>query len=584
MVAGAVSFAVANVASAVFAWQILARLGGLRRPVDVTLLLLLRLAFIAAVVLVAGVLKGLSPLPLAALSVGLAAPTLYGRSRRETPATPIPSFGWPLLAIASLLILRVVVQAWFLAPYSFDALSYHLPKVGAWIRAEGFTREMGVDSHSYFPAGFELYEAWWVAFFHHDVLIEMAEVEFLALGFSATYVLARKLELGPRASFLAALLYATIPGMLIQITSCLNDLAASALLVSTAAVVVAHGGLPAIALPAALGIAVKPTYAYALPGMLILFILARARPPEPRPTRPVILALLAMCVLIGGFFYVRNALWYGNPIYPVGAHGLFGTDGEKKIQLGPSLGSAVNNFSALAGERVYDRNAFYTLLSWSAGWGPLAFACGPVALILMCRSSALMRHLTSSFGTSLACVLLLVNSDPWCMRFVLFFPVTLCVASAWLLARFRPLLGIAALALAYQFLSTILPGDIPPAAAARMVAMPWRERSHADAFGARHGEASVAYWVWGSPLDRGPAYLLYRPDFSANVVYPRVTTGAELERIVLAERITSLYLYRFRSAAGRPAPLEDFVRRGMVSGVRGNFYTFRRPEDVDRKQ
>src|SRR5207244_3087828 len=126
---------------------------------------------------------------------------------------------------------RLLLQVWFFAPMVGDALTYHLPKVAEWVGSGRMTRELGPDPRAAFPAGFELVEAWCCVFLHHDALIEMAGVEFLALAFAATYALGRRLGLEERPSVLAAFLYALTPGLHFQATGCMNDGPVAALIV-----------------------------------------------------------------------------------------------------------------------------------------------------------------------------------------------------------------------------------------------------------------------------------------------------------------------------------------------------------------
>src|SRR6185436_10571518 len=102
---------------------------------------------------------------------------------------------WPrwVAVVAALLALRLLIQVWFFAPHVGDTISYHLPKVAEWVRAGALVREAGSDPRASFPAGFELIETWWVLFLHHDLLIEMAGLEFLLLGAAGAYAVAREL-------------------------------------------------------------------------------------------------------------------------------------------------------------------------------------------------------------------------------------------------------------------------------------------------------------------------------------------------------------------------------------------------------
>jgi hypothetical protein len=104
-----------------------------------------------------------------------------------------------------------------------------------WIREGRILHAPGTDVRETFPAGFELLEAWWTVFLHHDFLIEMAGVEFLALAFAAVAALGRTLGLAPRAAAAAGLLYLLTPGVHLLAVSCMNDAPVAALFLSSAA-------------------------------------------------------------------------------------------------------------------------------------------------------------------------------------------------------------------------------------------------------------------------------------------------------------------------------------------------------------
>jgi hypothetical protein len=202
LIAGLCFLLISNAASLLAASAVSSRLRTGKLSVDLLLTLVIRLLLISALILVAGVCRCLTSahLGIACLAALLG---LFGMKAHRHLGTlsglSIPRQAWIVLAIGGLVLLRALAQAWFFAPYNFDSLSYHLTKIPEWIRAGGFTREMGPDTHATFPAGFELVETWWVVFLHHDVLIEMAGVEFLILATLAVYVLAEAFGLAPRS-------------------------------------------------------------------------------------------------------------------------------------------------------------------------------------------------------------------------------------------------------------------------------------------------------------------------------------------------------------------------------------------------
>jgi len=520
----------ANMASVLGTHAILRHHAGGRPHLRALQFLLLRLALISGTVLVAGSIRLLSPAVLGGLA-GLV--VLYAWRTDSLPTwsgRPSVRLHPLLLIFAGSVGVRLLVQVWFFAPCEADALSYHLPKVAEWVRAGRFSREMGLDTHATFPAGFELLEVWWVVFLRHDVLIEMAGVEFLILAAAAVYALAMEIGLSTRLSVLAAVMYALVPGVYFQATSCLNDGAAGAVVVASAALLLARAPWPFILLAGGLGLGVKPTVAYAAPGLVLLWWMRRREvPTADRVSRGLSAGLFLLGLSIGGYWYVRNLLWYGNPLHPVGAAGLAGQEGHPLIQFGPNLTSASKTIEALLNHRIYDHERpFGPMLKFITGWGGVCFGFGLIAGIAAAFKNRTFRILAAAFVLGLASVLCLVNYDPWNLRFVLFFPAILAVATAWMIRRIRSLSPILGAALALQFLSTFLPGSLAPEIFKELARMSWRERSISPLLGIRTEEENVGYYHAGPTPCRGPSYLLYRPDFSGRVLYLRSATLKDL--------------------------------------------------------
>ncbi|HVR87359.1 MAG TPA: hypothetical protein VMU54_23745, partial [Planctomycetota bacterium] len=270
MIAGWLGMAAANAAALLGAHELLRKLRTGAPGVDAILFLLLRLTLLTATTLLAlvtglftaGVLGTVGALALAAL--------VAAGAHRRLPRVRLPDMSPVVLGVALLVLGRLLLQVWVFAPVVRDVLSYHLPKVGEWIVHGRMTANVGPDARSNFPAGFELLEAWWCVFLHQDALIEMAGVEFLALAAVAAYSLARWVDLGERSASFAALLTTLTPGLHLQATSCLNDGAAAAMMLSAAALVVHRVPPGLVLLASGLAMGLKPTFAYFAPGLLLL--------------------------------------------------------------------------------------------------------------------------------------------------------------------------------------------------------------------------------------------------------------------------------------------------------------------------
>lgn len=525
-----------NAAILLAAHAVLRRVRTGEASTDTLIYLLLRLALISLAVLAAGATQTLTPTGLGAGSAVVLALLLALGEHRHLPRCRLPDVGRGALLVAGAIVLRSLLQVWFFAPFQRDALTYHLPKIGEWIQHGGFTGEWGLDLRSTFPSGFELIEAWWVVFLRHDVLIEMAGLEFLLLGSAAIVDLARRLGAAPRLAFLGGLLWALTPGICLQATSCLNDGPAAALWTATAALVLRSVPLTLLLLPFGLGIGVKPTYAYALPGLALLWVFtARRREPQT----PWTIGVGAAALITGLSWYIRNAVVYGNPIHPMGPSGIAPHPDYVAQRFGPSATTMVENLVRAADSRIYDNlGPPDPELTFISGWGIAALSVGLVSLFLAVRRDPLMRWVAGGYAVSLLSVFALVVSDPWYMRYVLFFPGLFALAVAKAAETSRAVLLVAWAALGVQFVATMIPGKFPIGALTDLASMSWKERAF---YGRADLEPLEAIGFLERPHDEVKMYVLYRPDFSRRVVNLRPVTADDLLNLLRHENLRYLF-------------------------------------------
>jgi hypothetical protein len=535
--------------------------------VDVVLFLLVRLLLISALVVAAGLTGLLAPLPLGLVCAAALLILLATGQHLHLRRPSRPEIGTATLVLLALLGLRMALQVWFTAPFVGDVHAYHLPKVAEWIRAGGFTREMGLDPCVTFPAGFEIVETWWVVFLRHDVLIEMGGVEFAVLAFAAVVALSRKAGFSPGAAALAGALYLLTPLFNLQAIACLNDAPVAAVVLSIVALTFARVHPAVLFIPLALGAGIKGTAIYALPGVALLAWLQR-REPLLRPSSlrwAVSLAVVAAAV--GGYWYLRNLVWFGNPTHPM-TRGGFDLGGVH-VQAGPHWSSLTRNLHELLGDRIYDRNGSYQADAYrESGWGVLVFSVGILGLILGIREDRSVRVLAAAFGVSLLSVFTLVSTDGWYMRFVLFFPAIVCLGAARLAERSRPIAALVAAVAAIQFVATLIPADTRAPRMAAMAKQPWRERS-------------AAPWIVGDALPpseplalystlRTTVYMFYGPDFSRRIVYLRVRNAAEMREEMVRQGVR--YVYVDLRSHHRKADIDAMVKAGTLRALTANLH------------
>jgi hypothetical protein len=520
VILGLLSMLVANAAVTLAAISLTQRMSSGRRSVDVVVFLLCRYILIASTVLGAGLFHVLNPLALGLL--GALGIVLWALRREYRTFPDLTRLHLGSLSILVLLIaIRALRQVWQQAPYSVDPLSYHLPKVALWIQTGALLPFPGADVRETFPAGFELLEAWWAVFLHHDVLIEMAGVEFLALGAAATAALARYAGIGERASALASILYALTPGIALQATACMNDAAVAAVLLATFALAASNAHPMLVLASVGVGLGIKPTFASAIPAASLLFVLERrTRAGVFGPPRWAFLPAV-LGTTVGAFWYVRNLIQHGNPVFPAGSLDAVSRANPASARVGTLL----YRLNEVAGTAVYDAADHYTVqFIFVAGWGLLSFACGSVALIATIRSSAPLQKLGAAFGLALLVALWIAPSGSFYLRFVLFVPALLAIATAGLWERLPRLAPILAVIGTITYLSAVFPGDLTPGARKTLSNEDWKDRI-SDVRFTRLPKDAVVACLYGTHDDsNGESYLAYGPGFTRTVVY---LTGAE---------------------------------------------------------
>ena len=215
-------------------------------------------------------------------------------------------------------------------PLTFDALTYHLSKVAHWVHSGSLALPVFPIKRVFWPSGMELLNCWWAVFRHDDFLIEMPGLYFHALATLATYAIARNMGIRKRASAYAAIAFSITPVIVGHGSTCLTDLPTAALFYFLLAfwTVPSTGEedarrrwfLSAMALFLAIGI--KPTIAFMMPGLLVAAMpLVRRHDfvalKSVFRASPSLWILVCASLFLGSFWYLRNAIRFGNPLYPV---------------------------------------------------------------------------------------------------------------------------------------------------------------------------------------------------------------------------------------------------------------------------
>ena len=574
MTAGLVWMIVANAAVLLAARVAVRRCGTGRTSTDVLLFLLFRFAFIMALVLATGLAGLLTATGLGLICALLLGALLLAGERLRVPWNLDLSRSVPRLAIVffTLYASRALFQTLTYSPMDGDATSYHLPKIAEWVRTGRLLVDLGSDPRSWFPAGFELVETWWVVFLHHDVLIELAGLEFLSLSAAAIWVLATWIGMGSCGSAVAALAFISVPGLAVQSITELNDGPAAALVLAGAALIVSRVSPALLVFLGGLAAGLKPTTVYALPGLLLLMALVR-KEPRTAARAPSLNRLVAgLGLAIGGFWYARTWILAGHPLYPMGTDHMLTQKGAPLQGIGLSVSGLLQNLTALTDHRLYDvRRPYHGMLEFSAAWGPAIVACGLPALLWASRECPRLRLLGAGFALSLVSVLSLVVHDPFNLRFIFWFTALPALAMGWAVERHRRLAIPAVLTLAFTLLGTTFYSHY----SLGVVAAHFRQDSW------RTGGA------WLTTVDLEPRvatfgtygqrqYLFYGPDYGREVVTVRADSEEALRKELDRHGLRMLFAYSVDPRSPQGRVLAQAVEKKWLLKIAESVYYSRR--------
>ena len=500
-----------------------------------------------------------------------------------------------------LISIRMIAHIWILSPYIWDTLSYHLPKVADWVQQGKLVAFPTPVTRSYWPAGFELFQAWFVVFFHHDFLIEAAGLPYYLLAIGCVYAISRSLNLSRSWSCCIAILYSLTPSVLLHAVSCKNDIGIAALFLFSVALLLEYnrqGERPWIHLTLLIsafmvGTGIKPYMVFLMPGLMIIavwrlwnrpILFSEIFPRDKGYTAALMIVGISMFLCF--YWYFRNYLLFKNPFYPTD-FSLFGQlvfgDGHGHGQQGSFQWKSIYlSIRSLIEDKIFDRSEPYTAdLGGISGWGWFAFACGlPASLIALIMNKD-YRWLSAGFLVSLLSLLGFVQHDGWNMRFTLWFPALLVIGFGIFMESMRTKIfrsGLIMLAIAcagLNYTGTLSTGYTLPAEwKSRAETSVWRRTIIPEEIhqALRHVPAyeTLAYFTHGNAW----IYPLYGPDYSRHIRYLPMKTNMDVPSEMMKAGVRYLLIYEADNNWN--ALLETDVSRGRLRRITKGLYTLDR--------
>ncbi len=495
------------------------------------------------------------------------------------------------------LVFHAVMFIAYAPPTSFDLLTYHLSKVAHWIQSGSLYLPNYPIKRAFWPSGMELLDAWWAVFLHHERFVETPGLfaHFMATG--AVWAVARNLGFGRRGAGWSALLFAITPAIVAHGATAMNDLPIIAVLLYLLALWttcvdgddVRRRRWMLTFCAMCFGIGIKPTLVYMLPGVAIPALACiRKRDFQVLATlfrAPRLLWMFAvLAVLLGGCWYVHNAVRFGSPFYPV-TTGVATAEGLQSGTL--SLSSLKGGLSMLFTQKgILDGGVIIPNLWKMTGWGWFAVCCGIPGSLFFAAVSRKFRIILLAQAVAVVVVLSAVIPYSSCLRFLLWMPSVLCIGFVGTMMRVRIPRLLAALVLtlaAWTAGLSVLQGMGSAATInwTKQLTAPWRRkgvnaRIQNQLLRFVPEKATVAVFSH----QEGPVYLLYGPRYTRTIYTIDTTDGpVDFARILDSRRIG----YLFYPGWPRPYPdaakaLEQQVEAGEFTYVGGGIFVRGKPD------
>jgi len=476
------------------------------------------------------------------------------------------------------LFARSLFLTWALPPFIWDALTYHLTNVAHWIQAGRIEVFDTPVTRIFTPANYEVLASGFAVFFHHDAWIEASGLPALALAILAVYIIGRRIGLDETSSFLAALGYASTPGLILMITGTKNDPYIAAAFLGAMAIILDLSFRPgegpernipgqmimlAVILLYALG--TKTFIVHLSAGLLVLLGITawrgrrigfwlqtprwlwRALRPRGGSAGGIRALILGVALFLGTYWYVRNWLLTGNPLYPYGISvrgvEIIETDfGAANV----GLGNLIQNLKGLAFKFGDKQAPIVPDLPNTTGWGWVAYGLGVPAFLWGLVRAAPVRILAISFVSALLALFYTSTTSPWNMRYAIWFPALFSLAFAaffhWMPQEWRRLrtafAGLFILCLALNYSITMSYNRISIDIFAEMLSRPLRGREaallpvnvpdeYANALEFVPRDDLMGYNVHKN----GFVYPLFRSDFSQRLVFVPISEEDGCEEI-----------------------------------------------------
>jgi hypothetical protein len=450
-----------------------------------------------------------------------------------------------LLCIFGLFFISVcwlVFLGYLFPSYSWDALYYHLPIVGQ-IMQGGAIRENSTPSFiqqyiNIFPKNVNLFFLWNIIFLKSDIIVDLGQLFFTIVGVLSIYSMAVKLKIKEKYAIYSSLLFFFTPVTILQSTVNYVDVALSMLFLmavnflmyddlknytdnSAGETDMKERRIPILLSGLATGILLgsKPTgplFVFVISGVILIReVIKHFKPLNNMSSnkghffsesfKSYLLYFITPAFLIGGYWYARNWIFYGNPVYymDVSLFNITLFKGLKKEWVEPAP-EIINNLGYL--KRLFhvwlERVGYYIYDSRLSGFGPVWFILFLPGIVFSLGYAALKKKYDFLFMSMILVIAFIAHPRNWTTRYVVFVVGLGALSFGLVLDYFRRREGalriIALLLAVYTFITANSP-CVMPEKIKEFLHLPTSERTLS-----RHKPFNIdikvrdeyGYWIW----------------------------------------------------------------------------------------
>jgi len=518
-----------------------------------------------------------------------------------------------LLFLSFLQLSRIFFHIWFIPPYVWDTVVYHLVNVAEWVQKGEIHAVITPVDRVYWPASFELLETWFVVFLHNDLLVKLAPFLFYLVAGTSAYAIARALNLTPLLSASVVIFYLFTPSLAIQATACKNDVGIAAVYLLIIAILFElsknrdkmDNKLLIILMAFSLGIGIKAYMFFIIPAPVFLGLALIFKCHFVRSFRSIFrfdkvksnfktvicILLILSSVFLGSYWYIRNLVVFNNPFHPtdfrIFGHLVFGTGDA--VRYGPgqrgsaSWESLKSNTLSLITDKIFDQRSFFdSSLGNISGWGWFNFVCGISAMLYALIFVNKLRLLIISFLLSLLTLFAFISIDPWYMRFTLWFPIIFALSFGFLIFNLNnkwlknSLMAMALLCTMFNWIAVLNVGEISLDDFKKMMQIPALKRSTAQL--TNHYDGAYRKTLDIVPKDEiigfcfpnnGWAYPLYDSDLSRRLKYIPIK---DINFVEYMKEQNILYLFVERITPEQLQFIQKAVQEGYLKKIEEFLY------------